>query len=993
MGKKSLTASAQGREKAKKALISYQLKQKDLIARINCSRQPVSKFFNGQPISSELFVKICDALNLKWEEIRGNEQSTHDIDTLVSEVRQKAHTDIVKKCGTMRVLDMHQPIGLNDIYTDVHILEKITGSQRLEINQLRRDYNPDSDEFDRQWLSKREKRVSGIYIVNKSSKIVILGKPGSGKTTFLKFLCLQCISGNFQSKRLPIFISLKEFAEAQGSPSLLTFIQQKFEQLSVTKDEIVKILTYGRGLIVLDGLDEVNEEHSKKVLTEIENFSHIYSLSSLFNEDIKNHLKQREKIQTLIKRLEKKTEQPKAILRALEKDYKVFENLQNTEQSLKEDIEKLQESEKLGRRELNKTQKTLKLLRKTNEDIQLIYQNLEQQNHNNLLKKIEQQLNSLEEQLKKLKSNLEPTTKLGKSIKDSKNIYFVKFLRFVENLKQILENFQTDLEFFWSHSKYIVLKQKYEIQKQICEDLDKEIEQKRKKLEQEYPDINDLEKYQDRGLDFLCKRFPNKIYRTHFIITCRIAALDFNFTKFTEVEIADFNYQQIQTFVHKWFHLKDSIKEKKFLEQLSRNEHIRELANSPLLLTLLCLVFGAEGNFPKNRSELYENGINILLKKWDSERNIDRDEIYKNLTKERKQDLLSQVALITFDRKDYFFKQREVEKHISTYIQNLPEAKTDPEVLRLDSEAVLKSIEAQHGLLIERARGIYSFSHLTFQEYFSARKITETSNPKMLEKSLRDLASHIHEKRWREVFLLAIGLLSEADFLIQNMKEQVDLIAAQDIELQSLLEWAHQRAFYCHSSDKLSPIRIYYLTLASQLMKITYINLPSNFLNNLINIIEEQSQVELIRQSFMLDSQLSEAYYLPRNLRYNSKFAIVIAKSNNNILKFHFDDKWLDILKKPIPNPDDNQLLFDTWWKSNGKSWTQQLNQFFAQQPKTIPNFGLTSNQIELFKQYFISNEFLLECMNTNCVIDRKIRQEINDNLLLPIGEIDVLVG
>ena len=34
------------------------------------------------------------------------------------------------------------------------------------------------------------------------------------------------------------------------------------------------------------------------------------------------------------------------------------------------------------------------------------------------------------------------------------------------------------------------------------------------------------------------------------------------------------------------------------------------------------------------------------------------------------------------------------------------------ETLKTDSVTVLKLIELQHGLLVERARGIYSFSHL-----------------------------------------------------------------------------------------------------------------------------------------------------------------------------------------------------------------------------------------------------------------------------------------
>jgi predicted NACHT family NTPase len=72
---------------------------------------------------------------------------------------------------------------------------------------------------------------------------------------------------------------------------------------------------------------------------------------------------------------------------------------------------------------------------------------------------------------------------------------------------------------------------------------------------------------------------------------------------------------------------------------------------------------------------------------------------------------------------------------------------------------VLKSIEAQHGLLVERARGIYSFSHLTFQEYFTARYFVESSDPQALE----NLSSHITEKRWREVFLLTTEMLPNAE--------------------------------------------------------------------------------------------------------------------------------------------------------------------------------------------------------------------------------------
>jgi predicted NACHT family NTPase len=100
----------------------------------------------------------------------------------------------------------------------------------------------------------------------------------------------------------------------------------------------------------------------------------------------------------------------------------------------------------------------------------------------------------------------------------------------------------------------------------------------------------------------------------------------------------------------------------------------------------LCLVFEESAKFPTNRSELYEEGIDILLKRWDETREIERTQIYKNLSVQRKKDLLSKIALITFERGDYFFKQKELEQHISDYICNLPNAQNDQEALPVDGE-------------------------------------------------------------------------------------------------------------------------------------------------------------------------------------------------------------------------------------------------------------------------------------------------------------------
>jgi predicted NACHT family NTPase len=47
-------------------------------------------------------------------------------------------------------------------------------------------------------------------------------------------------------------------------------------------------------------------------------------------------------------------------------------------------------------------------------------------------------------------------------------------------------------------------------------------------------------------------------------------------------------------------------------------------------------------------------------------------------------------------------------------------------------ETFLKIFETETGLLIERSAGYWSFSHLTFQEYFVAQKILEIRMAKLL---------------------------------------------------------------------------------------------------------------------------------------------------------------------------------------------------------------------------------------------------------------------
>ena len=72
---------------------------------------------------------------------------------------------------------------------------------------------------------------------------------------------------------------------------------------------------------------------------------------------------------------------------------------------------------------------------------------------------------------------------------------------------------------------------------------------------------------------------------------------------------------------------------------------------------------------------LFENlRVDILLKKWDGKRGIERNQIYRQLSPKRKKDLLSLIASETFNRGNIFFRQKIAESLIEGFIQNLPEA-------------------------------------------------------------------------------------------------------------------------------------------------------------------------------------------------------------------------------------------------------------------------------------------------------------------------------
>lgn len=311
----------------------------------------------------------------------------------------------------------------------------------------------------------------------------------------------------------------------------------------------------------------------------------------------------------------------------------------------------------------------------------------------------------------------------------------------------------------------------------------------------------------NKEITTFCRQFE----KNQVLITCRIAASEYVFEDFSYLELADFTPHQVEQYVNKWF-IDQPRKRVDFHAELlkSENDRIRQLAYTPILLTLFCLTFDNIHQFPSRKVEIYEEALEALLKKWDSSREIKRDEIYKGLSPKRKHQMLARIAEKTFRNNEYFIPQKKLSRYIAEYLVILPNS----DELDIDGEAVLKSIEAQHGIFTERARNIYSFSHLTFQEYFTSKYIID-NQAKELKSLLK--TKHIISSKWREVILNTASLLDNAEEFFDIFQHYTKHMIKDEVKIWEFINWVEAKSVKIESELDLYKIRGFYFSLGAEL--------------------------------------------------------------------------------------------------------------------------------------------------------------------------------
>ena len=459
------------------------------------------------------------------------------------------------------------------------------------------------------------------------------------------------------------------------------------------------------------------------------------------------------------------------------------------------------------------------------------------------------------------------------------------------------------------------------------------------------------------------KDFVDRHYKNRFILSCRTAART-HLQRFTDIEIVEFDDQQIQSFIEHWFSSELDCKNetaKNCWELLQKEEYksAKELAHTPLLLTFLCLVYDENQSFPTNRSRLYQDALRILLEKWSAEKRLpNRGLVYENLSIEQEEILLSEVAYQNFVADKLFLEKREIVKQIKDHLkQNL----NAPQ--HLDGEKVLKTIEIEQGILVERARDVYSFSHLTLQEYLTAQYIYDND---LIEEAVKN---YVTETRWQEVFLLVAGLMrGKADKLLLAMEKEAQEYA-KNAELSKFLVWVEQATGELKESVKPSAKR--------SIILFDRLNKGINFTKR-YNVIQSSMYKNYIDYTPQFDEpflqeldKLSQEYVGIDVLYHNHYGHLLISEqmpSEETVT--HIFALISSIIKKILGQLEFDQISADE----------RIILDFYKQSPIGFSSWRRPDWII--FQNYLYVNELILSCQKVAVNISPTVWLEIEDRML-----------
>ncbi len=264
--------------------------------------------------------------------------------------------------------------------------------------------------------------------------------------------------------------------------------------------------------------------------------------------------------------------------------------------------------------------------------------------------------------------------------------------------------------------------------------------------------------------------FADSYQRSRFLVTCRVLSYtnpQWQLSSFPAVTLAPLSQDSIHLFIDKWYY---SLAHRHYMSLEAAKAKARELrdaatclhdlAQNPMLLTVMAVVHTYKGTLPRERARLYDDTVRLLLWEWQRSKQISPNEWQKGILEElntREERLINGLCEVAF-------RVHSAQEGKGPTV-NIPEG----DVLRVlknyldgdwgKAQKFCDYVEKRAGLLIGKGRNrngeaMFAFPHRGFQEFLAARHIVSDRN---FERRVAVLATK--GDIWREVLLLAVGHL------------------------------------------------------------------------------------------------------------------------------------------------------------------------------------------------------------------------------------------
>ena len=271
------------------------------------------------------------------------------------------------------------------------------------------------------------------------------------------------------------------------------------------------------------------------------------------------------------------------------------------------------------------------------------------------------------------------------------------------------------------------------------------------------------------------------------VVTCRVRSFDqavaAPFAPWTPpVTLAAFALGQMRRFVAGWYARsadqgviaadEATRRVTELTDRLAHLPSLRDLGQTPLLLTMITLLHFYEGKLPEDRADLYEDLVELWLNRWRVRSNepgapppllakLKADKSLGGLKDYHLRNTLERLAYDAHQNTLANDGRGLLHRHLvdGAFQDLFKQFELGPGLAAEKATLVLEHLECESGLLLSEGGDLYGVPHLSYEEYLAGCHLSRQAD-------FRKVAYAHWQRdpgRWREAIFLALGRMARGE--------------------------------------------------------------------------------------------------------------------------------------------------------------------------------------------------------------------------------------